>query len=94
MKRPLLHAALFAAMLPAFGAVAYAADQDRDRLRDQDRLRTRDRDQIYGSQPTTDQERNEYRNRMRAAKTEQEREHIVRVILFETVLRRHRESSK
>jgi len=78
MKRTLLHAALLAAMLPAFGAVAYAADQDqdRDRLRDQDRLRTRDPDQVYGSQLMTQEERNAYRNRMRAAKTEQEREQI------------------
>jgi hypothetical protein len=88
MKRTLLYAALLAAMLPAFGTVAYAADQDRDRLRDQDRLqtpdqtrdqdrlRTRDQDQIYGSQLMTQEERNVYRNRMRAAKTEQEREQI------------------
>jgi hypothetical protein len=88
MKRTLLYAALFAAMFPAFGAVAYAADQDQDRLRDQDRLqtpdqtrdqdrlRTRDPDQVYGSQLMTQEERNAYRNRMRAAKTEQEREQI------------------
>jgi hypothetical protein len=72
MKRTLLYAALLAAMLPAFGSVAYAADQDQDR----DRLRTRDQDQIYGSQLMTQQERMEYSNRMRAAKTEQEREQI------------------
>jgi hypothetical protein len=88
MKRTLLYAALFAAMFPASGAVAYAADQDQDRLRDQDRLqtpdqtrdqdrlRTRDPDQVYGSQLMTQEERNAYRNRMRAAKTEQEREQI------------------
>jgi hypothetical protein len=82
MKRTLLYAALLAAMLPAFGTVAYAADQDqdRDRLRDQDRLQapdqTRDQDQIYGSQLMTQEERNVYRNRMRAAKTEPEREQI------------------
>ena len=70
MKRTLLHAALLAAMLPAFGTVAYAADQD------QDRLRTRDQDQVYGSQLMTQEERDAYRNRMRAAKTEQEREQI------------------
>lgn len=80
MKRTLLYTALIAVMLPVFGTVAYAADQDRletrDQTRDQDRLRTRDQDQIYGSQMMTQQERNEYRNRMRAAKTQQEREHI------------------
>ncbi len=68
MKRTLLYAALLAAMLPALGTVAYAADQDR--------TQTRDQDQIYGSQLMTQQERNEYRNRMRAAKTQQEREQI------------------
>src|SRR3989344_5573541 len=47
-------------MLPAFASTAYAADQN----------------QIYGSQLMTQQERNEYSNRMRAAKTEQEREQI------------------
>ena len=80
MKRTLLYAALLAAMFPAFGAVAYAADQDQDRLRDQDRLQTpdqtRDQDQVYGSQLMTQEERNAYRNRMRAVKTEQEREQI------------------
>jgi hypothetical protein len=68
---------------------ALAQDQDRDQLRtrdpdrlqtpDQDRLRAqnqiRDRD-IYGYQLMTPQERNEYRNRMRAATTQQERERI------------------
>lgn len=80
MKRKLLYAALLAAMFPAFGTVAYAADQDQDRVRDQDRLQTpdqtRDQDQIYGSQLMTQEERDAYRNRMRAAKTEQEREQI------------------
>lgn len=74
MKRKLLYAALLAAMLPAAGHVALAADQAQDRLQTQDQLR--EQDQIYGSQLMTEQERNEYRNRMRAAKTEQEREQI------------------
>ncbi|GAB4513553.1 MAG: hypothetical protein Tsb0026_18320 [Sulfuricaulis sp.] len=74
MKRTLIYAALLAAMLPAWGSAAYAADQDRDRLQKQDQAR--DQDQIYGSQLMTQQERNEYRNRMRAAKTQQEREQI------------------
>lgn len=68
---------------------ALAADQDRDQLRtrdqdqlqtpDQDRLRTqdqiRDRD-IYGYQLMTEQERDAYRAKMRAARTQQEREQI------------------
>jgi hypothetical protein len=61
-----------------------AADQDRDQTRLQDPARdqikdqTQDRtqDMIYGSQMMTDQERVEYRSRMRSAKTAQEREQI------------------
>ena len=72
--------------------LAMAADQDRTQLQDQtrDRLQTpdqlkdrdrdrdqiRDQDRIYGSQLMTVQERNEFRARMRAAKTVQERERI------------------
>ena len=74
MKRTLLYAALLAAMFPAFGIVAYAADQDRDRLQTPDQ--TRNQDQIYGSQLMTQEERMEYRNRMRNAKTLEEREQI------------------
>ena len=84
MKRKLLSAAVIAALLPALASVGYAADQDRRQTqdkaqtRDKDRLLTRDQtqDQIYGSQLMTQQERIEYSNRMRAAKTEQEREQI------------------
>jgi hypothetical protein len=47
-----------------------------DQQRDQDRIQTQDRDQIYGSQLMTQQERADYRGRMRAAKTEQERNQI------------------
>ncbi|MBI1423083.1 MAG: hypothetical protein GC149_06430 [Gammaproteobacteria bacterium] len=56
-----------------------AADQDQDRDRDQtrDQLQTqdklRDQDRIYGSQLMTQQERIEYRNRMRTATTAEER---------------------
>ena len=90
MKRALIYAAVIGALLPSLAGVALAADQDRDqnRLRDKDRLTTPDKDQtrdrdrlqkqepIYGSQLMTQQERNEYRARMRAAKTVQEREQI------------------
>ena len=57
--------------------------QDRQQTRDQDRVQTPAQDQtrmndpdIYGSQLMTAQERNDYRERMRAAKTAQEREQI------------------
>lgn len=52
--------------------------QDRDRTQDRtrDRTQTQSRDTIYGSQLMTQRERNEYRARMRAAKTARERETI------------------
>jgi len=49
-------------------------DRDQDRLRDQTQLK--DQDKIYGSQLMTKQERAEYHNKMKSAKTEQEREQI------------------
>ena len=49
---------------------AHAADQTRD----QDRTQLQDQDRIYGSELMTRQERNDYRNRMRTLKTQQERE--------------------
>jgi hypothetical protein len=67
MKRTLIYAAVIAALLPVMVSVANAADQDKDQIQDR---------QIYGSQLMTQQERNEYSNRMRNAKTEQEREQI------------------
>jgi hypothetical protein len=73
-------------------ALAADQDQDRTRLQDQDqtkdqiqdqtkdriqdRTQDQDRDRIYGSQLMTQQERNEYRNRMRSAKTAEERQQI------------------
>jgi LDH2 family malate/lactate/ureidoglycolate dehydrogenase len=66
-----------AVLLPAHATLA----QDRTQTQSQDRTQTqtrqtiRDRD-IYGSQLMTRQERNEYRARMRAANTAEERERI------------------
>jgi hypothetical protein len=73
-------------------SLAFAADQDQDRTRlmdrdqtknqikdrtqDRDRIQDQTRDRIYGSQLMTRKERNEYRARMRAAKTAQERNRI------------------
>jgi Flp pilus assembly protein TadD len=62
---------LVVAVLAAIAGTAIAADQDQ--LRTQDQIRDQD---VYGSQLMTQQERNEHRNKMRAAKTEQERERI------------------
>lgn len=53
---------------------AHAADQMRDRVQTTEQSRMQDREQIYGSELMTSQERYEYHNRMRALKTEQERE--------------------
>ena len=79
MKRTLIYPAVIAALLPAMVSVANAADQDKDQTRDQDRRQTQDQARdtpIYGSQLMTQQERSEYRARMRAAKTQEEREQI------------------
>ena len=51
-------------------------DQTPDQDRDRDRIQDRDQDRIYGSQLMTAKERNEYRARIRSAKTAQEREQI------------------
>lgn len=85
MKRTLIYSAIIAALLPVMMPTAFAADQDqlqapdKNQTRDEDRLWARDQAQgrqIYGSQLMTRQERIEYRNRIRAAKTAQEREQI------------------
>ena len=51
------------------------ADQDQDRLRERDRL---DDDLVYGSQLMTKRERREYRQQMRALKTQEAREEFRR----------------
>ena len=75
MKRTLIYAAVIAALLPGMATVAMAADQTRDQTRLQTQAQIRD-DQIYGSQLMTQQERNEYRARLGAAKTVQQQEQI------------------
>jgi hypothetical protein len=87
LKRTLTITALASALVFTSG-FALAADQDQLRTQDKDQLHTQDQtkdqtqdktktqDQIYGSQLMTEQERNEYRNRMRSAKTVQEQEQI------------------
>jgi hypothetical protein len=70
-RRQLIVAAALVAIIPAQALFA----QDRDRTQDQTRDQIRDRD-IYGSQLMTQQERNEYRQRMQQAKTAEARERI------------------
>ena len=43
-------------------------------MQSRDQIQTQDRDQVYGSELMTRQERYEYQSKMRALKTEQERE--------------------
>jgi hypothetical protein len=47
-----------------------------DQTKQQDQVRTQDQEQVYGSQLMTQQERTAYRAKMRAAKTQEERERI------------------
>lgn len=59
-----------ALLLPA--VITFSADQ----ASSQDRLQAQEQEQVYGSQLMTQQERNEYRTRMRAAKSVEEQEQI------------------
>lgn len=61
-------------LVAGLSANVMAQDQTRDQIRDQAQDRDRVQDQIYGSQLMTLQERTEYRAKMRALKTAQERE--------------------
>jgi hypothetical protein len=74
-KKSLFVSALITAMFLPAGAIL-AADQDQLQDRDQTRDQLQDQDRIYGSQLMTNEERLEYRNRMRAAKTIEERAQI------------------
>jgi hypothetical protein len=77
MKHRIVPHLLIGALVAGMALPALA--QDKNQNRDQDQLRAQDqiRDQdIYGYQLMTQQERIEYRNRMRAAKTYEERERI------------------
>ncbi len=86
MKFRALIAALLATSLLAWAQLSVAddKDQDRDRTQDQtkdktqdktrDKLQTRTNDRIYGYNLMTEEERLEYRNRVRTLKTAKERE--------------------
>ncbi len=88
MKSKIITMATLAGALVFTSGLALAADQDQDRtrlqdqtqdkdkLQDRDRLQDRDQDKVYGSQLMTEQERKEYQNRMRSAKSAQEQEQI------------------
>lgn len=74
MRRTLWIVAAVASALFISATFAGAADQERT----QQRLasETPEQEQIYGSQLMTEQERAEYREKIRAAKTAEEREKI------------------
>ncbi len=69
MKRPLM---MFALALFLSTGFALAADQ----VPAQEKAQIQKQEQVYGSQLMTQQERTEYRAKMRAAKTAEEREQI------------------
>ena len=71
MKRSLMVAALATALSLSTG-FALAADQ----AQTQEKAQTQKQEQIYGSQLMTQQERTEYRAKMHAAKTVEEREQV------------------
>lgn len=71
MKKLILVSAL-AMSVPFMVGSSYAADQDQ--VKDQNWLQ--DRTPIYGSQLMTQQERDEYRAKMRSSKTAEERERL------------------
>lgn len=73
MNRLLTISALASALTLSTG-LTFAADQEQ--IQDQDRLQTQQQDRIYGSQLMTQEERMEFRSRMRAATSAEEREQI------------------
>lgn len=64
--------AALACLLLLPSGLVLAADQ----ATGQERIQTQEQEHIYGSQMMTEQERHEYRTRMHAAKTNEEREQI------------------
>jgi hypothetical protein len=80
MNKKTLAISVLAGSLMFAGGAALAADQDQTRLQDRDQtkdqIQDRTRDRIYGSQLMTQEERSQYRNQMRSAKTAKEREQI------------------
>lgn len=57
-------------------SAANGVAQDKPQAQQQAKQPAQSREQIYGSQLMTPQERTEYRDRMRAAKTQQERDQL------------------
>jgi len=70
MKRTLIYSAVIAALFSTAASITIAADKDRDQGNQPSQ------EQVYGSQLMNQQERDDYRAEMRAAKTGQERDQI------------------
>lgn len=67
---------LAALLFGTCAAIAQPGDQDRERLRIQEQQQVHQDEPVYGSQMMTEEERNEFRERMRAAQTNEERDQI------------------
>jgi hypothetical protein len=74
MNRDLWIALIIAGAFSVSAGIALAAEQER--TMEQVESQAKEQEQIYGSQMMTDEERAEYRAKMRAAKTAEEREQI------------------
>lgn len=72
LKRTLISATIVA--LYSAASAAWAAEPEQ--VKEQARQQTASGEQVYGSQLMTQQERLEHRNKLRAAKTAEEREQI------------------
>ncbi len=72
MVKGMLAMSTLAVSLLLFTGGALAVDQERT----QDRIQTQEQEQVYGSQLMTQQERAEYRTRINAAISEEERKQI------------------
>lgn len=74
MKHKKLVRAMLACALVVSAPPGWAAEQEQTKQKSQTQTKAQER--IYGSQLMTEKEQNEYRERIRNAKTEQEREKI------------------
>lgn len=72
MKKRIIMVSAMAAIMSLPAGLAWSADPQLQESKTQ----TENQGQIYGSQLMTQQERLEYRNRMRAAQSEEERQQI------------------
>ena len=74
MMKQVLVGSVVVASLSLAGGIVLSADQEQ--ARETVRVQTQEQERIYGSQLMTEEERAEYRARMRATNTAEEREQI------------------